>query len=127
MQYLYPFDQAKTIRKFGVDISIFGAQVSTSNIVYEETELGHLEEFYDDESTYMWFIVEGKGTFVVDDQKIEANAKDLVVVPPKKRIHYFGKMKMLLCVTPSFNEKNEHHVRDIDISESPYHSEQLQS
>lgn len=120
MQYLYPFDQAKTINKFGVDITIFGAQVSTNNIVYEETETGHLEEFYDDESTYMWFIIEGEGTFVIDDEKVEAKAKDLVVVPPKKRIHYFGKMKMLLCVTPAYNEKNEHHVRNVDPAESPY-------
>ncbi len=120
MQYLYPFEKARTFQKFGVDITVFGANVSTNSVVYEEVNIGHLEEFYDDVSTYTWFVIEGQGTFVIDNEKIEVKAKDLIVVPPKKRIHYFGKMKMLLCVTPAFDEKNEHHIRNIDPNESPY-------
>jgi mannose-6-phosphate isomerase-like protein (cupin superfamily) len=119
MKYVYPFNEAKTIQKFGVDISIFGADTS-SGFVYEETEVGHFEEFYDTTSTYTWFIIEGNGTFVIDDEKVIAAAKDLVVVPPNKRIHYFGKMKMLLCTTPAFDPANERHVRDVDPAESPY-------
>lgn len=120
MKYLYSHDKAKTIKKFGVDITLFGENVATNNLVYEEVTVGHLEEFYSDVSTYMWFVFEGKGTFVIDDERVEAVAKDLIVVPPKKRIHYFGNMKMVLCVTPAYDEKNEHHVRDVDPSESPY-------
>jgi len=120
MKYKYSFSEAKTKKKFGVNITFFGENVPTNNIVYEEVAIGHLEEFYSDVSTYMWFIIEGKGTFIIDDEKIEVSEKDLVVVPPKKRIHYFGKMRMLLCVTPAYNEKNEHHVRDINPSENPY-------
>jgi mannose-6-phosphate isomerase-like protein (cupin superfamily) len=119
MQYIYPLKAAKRIHKFGVDISIYGADVP-SGFVYEETERGHFEEFYDMESTFTWFIIEGRGTFVIDDEKFEVGPKDLVVVPPNKRVHYFGKLKMLLCTTPAFNPKNERHVRDIDPSENPY-------
>ena len=119
MKYVYPFDEATTIQKFGVDISIFG-DGAASGIVYEETEAGHFEEFYDTTSTYTWFIIEGQGTFVIDDEKVEVNAKDLVIVPPNKRIHYFGKMKMLLHTSPSFNPDNERHVRDVNLAESPY-------
>jgi mannose-6-phosphate isomerase-like protein (cupin superfamily) len=121
MQYLYPFKNARTINKFGVGITIFDENVKTNNVVYEETTIGHLEEFYDEVSTHMWFVIEGRGTFVIDDEKVEAAAKDLVVVPPGKRIHYFGKMKMLLCTTPAFSPANEHHVRDVPESESPYY------
>jgi mannose-6-phosphate isomerase-like protein (cupin superfamily) len=121
MKYLYSFDEAKTIKKFGVDITLFGESISSNNVVYEETEIGHLEEFLDDVSTHMWFIIEGNGTFVIDDEKVKAKPKDLIVIPPGKRIHYFGKLKMLLCTTPAFDEQNEHHIRDVDASESPYH------
>lgn len=120
MKYRYPFSEAKTKKRFGVDITFFGENVPTNNIVYEDVKVGHLEEFYDDKSTHMWFIIEGKGTFVIDDEKVEASKGDLIVVPPKKRIHYFGKMKMILCTTPAFNEKNEHHVRNVGLDESPY-------
>jgi len=119
MKYLYPFNEAKTINKFGVAISIFNTE-APSSFVHEETKAGHFEEFYNTVSTYTWFIIEGQGTFVIDDEKIEVTAKDLVVVPPNKRIHYFGDMKMLLCVTPAFDPANEHHVREVTVAESPY-------
>lgn len=121
MKYHYPFSAARTINKHGVDITIFDENVDINNVVYEETTIGHLEEFYDTVSTHIWFIIEGEGTFVIDDEKIQAKAKDLVVVPPNKRIHYFGKMKMVLSTTPSFSPENEHHVRDVPESESPYY------
>lgn len=120
MKYKFTAAEAKKINKFGVDITIYGENVPTNNVVYEEVEIGHLEEFYDDVSTHMWFIIEGKGTFVIDDEKVEVSQNDLIVVGPKKRIHYFGKMKMVLCTTPSFNPQNEHHVRDVSPDESPY-------
>lgn len=53
-------------------------------------------------------------------KKIEAQATDLIVIPPKTRIHYFGNMEMVLTVSPAFEEKNERHVRFIDKKESPY-------
>lgn len=122
MKYLYPFNEAETIHKFGVNITIFGEGISTGNLVYEETEVGHLEEFLENVSTQMWFIIEGNGTFVIDDEKAAVGPKDLIVVPPGKRVHYFGKLKMLLCTTPAFREENEQHIRDVNESESPYYN-----
>ncbi len=119
MKYVYPLNEAKQIHKFGVDISIYDTD-SPSGFVYEETEAGHFEEFYNVKSTYTWFIIDGSGTFVIDDEKVDVNSQDLVIVPPNTRIYYFGKMKMLLCTSPVFSPENERHVRDIDPSESPY-------
>jgi mannose-6-phosphate isomerase-like protein (cupin superfamily) len=120
MKYLYPKQAARTIHKFGVDITIFDEQVASNNLVYEECEIGHLEEFIEHVSTHMWFVIEGEVTFVLNDEKVVANQGDVVVVPPDTRIHYFGKAKLLLCTTPAFDPKNEEHVRDVDPAESPY-------
>ncbi len=120
MKYKYTPEEAKQFHKFGIDLTVYGEDVPSSNLVYVEVNEGHLEEFYDEVSTYMYLIFEGKGTYVLNDEKVEVQAKDLIVIPPKTRIHYFGKMKMALCVTPAFNEDNERHVRMVDISESPY-------
>jgi len=120
MKYKYPFPHNRTFHKFGVDITPYDLNAKDFNFVYESTEEGHFEEFYSDVSTYTWFVIEGSGTFVVNDEKIKVTAKDVFSVPPKNKIHYFGKMKMVLITTPPFNEKNEHHVRDVDKSESPY-------
>jgi mannose-6-phosphate isomerase-like protein (cupin superfamily) len=120
MNYKYSHDDAFKKYVFGVDIAAYDIKVSNINVVYETMEVGRLEEFCDDVSTHVWFIIDGTGTFVIDDEKVEAQAKDVIVVPPKKRIHYFGNMKMVLITTPGFVAQNEHHVRDVAVLESPY-------
>ncbi len=120
MKYLYSQDDAQHKNVFGVDITLYGENVAANGLVLEQTDVGMLQEFYDEASTHIWFIIDGFCTFYIDDDMVEAKTNDVVVVPPHKRIHYFGRVKMLLCTTPAFDPKNEHHVRDIDPSESPY-------
>ncbi|MEO6761634.1 MAG: hypothetical protein ABI220_04645 [Candidatus Saccharimonadales bacterium] len=117
-KYIFPKSAAGRVTKFGVDLTLYNTDES-SGVAYEQTELGHLQEWYDDVSTYQWFIIEGNGIFVLNDVDNSVQAGDLVVVPPKVRIHYFGKMKMVLVTTPRFDPKNEHQVRLIDPSEVP--------
>jgi mannose-6-phosphate isomerase-like protein (cupin superfamily) len=114
----YAYSPINTINKFGVDITLYDAD-APSGIVYEEVEVGHMQEWYDDVSTYQWYIIEGSGTFVLNDAKYRVKARDLVVVPPKTHIHYFGKMKMVLVTTPKFEAANEHEVRLIGQDEVP--------
>jgi len=119
-KFKFSFKDTKTKHKYGVDITLYGLNKPEANIVYEEVQEGHFEEFLSTKSTYMWFIIEGKGTFVINDEKISVNAKDIIAVPPNNRIHYFGKMKMILFTVPAYNEKNERHIRNIKKEESPY-------
>lgn len=118
MSYVYKSSSAKKIHKFGVDITLYDTQ-APSKIVYEEVAVGHLQEWYSDVSTYQWFIIEGKGVFVINDEHHLAEKGDLVVVPPTNKMHYFGNMKMVLVTTPAYDEKNEHEVRIVDASEAP--------
>lgn len=120
MKYLFPHSEATTFNKHGVDITVYGSNLTVGNMVYEETEHGHLEEFYDEASTYVWFVIEGTGTFVVNDEHIKVEAKDQIVVPPNTRVHYFGQLKMVLAAMPAYEETNVHHVRDVNSKESPY-------
>jgi cupin superfamily acireductone dioxygenase involved in methionine salvage len=119
-QYKFPFSGAKTINKYGVDISIYNLANPNVNMVYEEVVEGHFEEFLNTKSTIVWFIFDGEGTFVINDEKIPVVAKDVVVVPPNNRIHYFGNMKMTLTTVPPFNANDEKHIRDVKKEESPY-------
>lgn len=126
MKYRYTHKDARKFHKYGVDLTVYGEAVASCNPVLVEVKVGHLEEFYDQKSTYMYLILEGEGTFMLNDEPVRASPKDLIVIPPKTRIYYFGTMKMVLCVTPAFDEKNERHVRMVDASESPYVAERTQ-
>lgn len=118
--YKFTLEKAKKFHKFGVDLVTYGENVPEANVVHVSVKKGHLEEFYDTKSYYIYYIVEGKGVFVLNDKKVEAGPTDLIVIPPKTRIHYFGTMEMVLTVSPAFDEKNERHVRTVDEKESPY-------
>lgn len=120
--YKFSFANTKTINKYGVDITLYGINKPEANIVYEEVKEGHFEEFLSTKSTYMWFIIEGTGIFIVNDEKIPVETKDIIVVPPNNRIHYFGQMKMVLLTVPAFNETNERHIRNVLKKENPYRS-----
>lgn len=120
MKYKYSYTDVGKINKFGIDLTLYDTSVPGCNLVLVDVSTGHLEEFYHEKSTFMYLILEGNGTFVLNDEHVEAEPKDLIVIPPKTRIHYFGKMKMVLCTTPAWEEKTEHHVRMVDPSESPY-------
>ena len=120
MQYKFTAQQAHRFNKYGIDLVVYGENVPSANVVYVEVQEGHFQEFLDRESTYMYYIVEGKGTFYLNDEAVEAAATDLIVAPPQTRIHYFGTMKMVLTVTPAFNPENEEHIRFVGKEENPY-------
>ena len=120
MQYKFTADKAQKFNKHGIDLTVYDEGYPPVNVVHVSVEKGHFEEFYSTKSSYVYYVYEGEGTFVLNDEPIEAKATDLIVIPPKTRIHYFGKMKMVLTVCPAFDEKDEHHVRFVEESESPY-------
>lgn len=119
-QFKFTADKAKKFNKHGIDLTVYGENVPEANVVHVSVESGHFQEFYDVESYFIYYIYEGQGTFVLDDEKVEAKSTDLIVIPPNTRIHYFGKMKMVLTVSPAFKEENERHVKFIQEDESPY-------
>jgi len=123
MKYKYSASEAHEFNKHGIDLTVYNTGVAAANVVHVSVQKGHFQEFYDLKSYYIYYIIKGIGAFVLNDEKIEVKATDLVVIPPKTRIHYFGTMEMVLTVSPAFNEKNERHVRFVEENESPYYKE----
>lgn len=119
-QYKFTAKNAQSFNKHGIDLTVYGESVQEANVVFVSVDKGHFQEFYDVESYFTYYIIEGTGTFFLDDEKVEAKATDLIVIPPNTRIHYFGTMKMVLTVSPAFKEENERHVRFVEENESPY-------
>jgi|SRR3989344_1765764 len=120
-QYKFTAEKARKFNKYGVDLTVYGENVPEANVVYVSVKKGHLAETYDAKSWFIYYIVKGRGTFVLNDQKIEVKPTDLITIPPKTRLHYFGTMEMVLTVAPAFDEKNERRVRKVSESESPYY------
>ncbi|MDR1197266.1 MAG: cupin domain-containing protein [Candidatus Nomurabacteria bacterium] len=117
-KYVYRKSDATVKHKPGMDITVYGSLGELSpDVVYEDVEKGHSSEWYSDTATQTWYIIEGRGTFVLDGERFDVNAGDLVSVPPKVKKYYLGKMKMVLITSPTFNPDDEHQVRLIDEEE----------
>ncbi|OGY22854.1 MAG: hypothetical protein A2Y57_02870 [Candidatus Woykebacteria bacterium RBG_13_40_7b] len=119
-KYKYTAKEARRFNKHGIDITVYEGKVPSASVVHVSIKKGHFQEFYDLKSTYIYYIIKGYGTFMLNDAPVEVETSDLIVIPPKTRIYYFGKMEMVLTVSPAFDAKNERHVHFVDEKESPY-------
>lgn len=119
-KYKFTADKASKFKKHGVDLTVYNERVPSADVVYVTVDGGHMQEFIDVKSHFIYYIIEGNGVFILNDERIEAKATDLIVIPPNTRIYYFGKMKMTLTVTPAFKEENERHIRFIEEKENPF-------
>jgi len=121
-KYKYTADEARKFNKHGIDLTIYRQNEPSASVSRVSVKKGHFQEFLDTKSAFTYYIIEGKGTFMLDDDPVEVQATDLIVIPPNTRIHYFGTMEMVLTVSPAWKEENERHIRFVDEKESPYQS-----
>jgi mannose-6-phosphate isomerase-like protein (cupin superfamily) len=115
---VYKKDNAITFEKQGVTMRVYNnkEQCPDASVVYQETLKGHSEEFYHTKSNFIYYIIEGSGTWFIEDKPYNAQAGDVVIVPPNKRFYYTGNLKHVCITSPAWEPQFEHHVRDIAIS-----------
>ena len=99
---------AKMRKYFGKD------QLPNAGLLFIEVSKGHFEEFYHEKSAFIYYVLEGSGSFYLDGKENKVKATDVVIAPPGTKIYYLGKMKLLLVTAPAWEEKYEHHVRNIE-------------
>ena len=112
---IFKKENAPEFEKQGVKMRVYNTkeQCPQASIVYQETEKGHFEEFYHAKSYFIFYIIEGNGTWYIEDEAKEVNTGDVVIIPPGKRFYYKGNLKQICITSPSWEAEFEHHVRDI--------------
>lgn len=110
-------ENSVVIEKHGVSMRIYTTKKDSSNaaILYQETVKGHMEEFVHEKSDFMYYILEGRGTWTVEDREYEVQAKDVVVVPAGKRFWFKGNLKQICITSPAWEEQYERHIRNIQL------------
>ncbi len=114
--YIYHKDNAKTFKKAGVKMRLYNTKgdCKLCNILYQEVDSGHFEEFINHKSAFIYYILEGKGEFIIEDKKYKVEAGDAVIIPPNTRFYYIGHMKQILVTAPAWDEKDEEIIRKIE-------------
>ena len=101
--------------KNGVDMWIYTGKddLPEAAVVYQETASGHAEEFRHAKSAFIFFIIEGSGEWIIEDETFPVAARDVVIVPKGKRFYYCGNLKQVCITAPAWEAEYEEHVRDV--------------
>lgn len=108
------FETTTKFNKHGVDFIGYGPINENMSMVMATVEKGHFEEFVHEKSTFTYIILEGKGTFYLDDEAVVVQAGDVLSVNPGTRIYYKGNLKQILICTPAYDPNYERHIRNIE-------------
>lgn len=91
----------------GINLDVYPVIDGVCEVALVSTEEGHNQEFYDTTSTFTYIVTEGEGSFFLDDEEIKVSKGDFISIEPKTRIHYRGKMNLILITTPPWQAENE--------------------
>lgn len=105
--------KAKPVSKHGINLWVYPLSRKEVGLVHVSVKKGHFQEFYDKKSTFVYYIIKGKGKFYLNRRPIPVKTTDVIVVPPHTKIYYFGNMEMILVTVPAWRPENEVHVRFI--------------
>lgn len=114
---IYKKSNAFSLEKHGVSMRIYNdlKDCPQAAVAYQETATGHAEEFYHEKSAFIYYIIEGSGTWIIEDVEYPVEKDDVVIVPPGKSFYFKGNLKQLCITAPAWEEQFEHHVRNITV------------
>jgi len=103
--------------KNGVDMWIYNGKedLPDAAVVYQETATGHAEEFRHNKSAFIFFIIEGSGEWIIEDETFPVAARDVVIVPKGKRFWYRGNLKQVCITAPAWEAEYEEHIRNLTL------------
>lgn len=116
MKYIFSKGDANHFKKAGVEMWVYMNKndCEEAGFVYQEVDGIHESEFINEKSTFLYYIIEGEGVFVIEGKEYSVKATDVIAIPPKTKFYYKGKMKQILNTVPAWQEKYEKIIRKIE-------------
>lgn len=81
--------------------------VNKTQVVYIEMEKKLETTIIGHKCDFVYYVLEGKGYFLINDKKEDCAKRDLVVIPAGTKFTYQGKLKLLLVSTPPYKQEQE--------------------
>ena len=109
-------EKANHFVKAGVSMWVYSTKedCEAGSVVYQEVNGGHYEEFVNAKSAFIYYIIEGEGSFFIEDEEFKVKATDVIIVPAGKRFYYLGNMKQVLVTAPAWEESSETIIRSVE-------------
>jgi mannose-6-phosphate isomerase-like protein (cupin superfamily) len=88
---------------------IEGTKEVPTDILHVSVNEDHAREFSNSKSHFIYYVIDGTGSFWVDGEKLNVEPTDAIHIQPTKRIYYRGDMEMILITTPPYDPANDSH------------------
>lgn len=93
----------------------FDLECQEISLSFEDVFKGHDKYDKNYYSTKIYYVLEGEGTFCVENEKMEVKKEDVVEVPKGANFVFAGKMKLLLIMSPAFRPQDDISGKDNDL------------
>lgn len=105
----YRKEKSPHFKKVGIEgwVLLSKKESPKAGVVIIETKRGHETIIKSTKNAWLYFILEGKGYFMINEKKIKCEKGDLIVIPQNTPFYYRGKLKMLLITVPAWAERYE--------------------
>lgn len=108
---MYVFKEPKdfSFQKAGIKGKIFPSHELTrkSEHFLVVTDEGHATTIIEHKSDFIYYVLKGRGYFIINGQQESCKTGDLVVVPAGSTFTYKGNLKMIATSTPPWEEGQE--------------------
>lgn len=98
------------LEKYDMHIDVYPT-VAERGVITASTETGHNQEFYHKTSMFHYLILDGGGSFFLNDEEVRVSKGDLLSIEPNTRIYYKGAMRLVLMTDPAWKAEDEVEVR----------------
>lgn len=113
MQYIFPEPKSHNFKDVnGHHGKFFGTHSPHTNHLIVECDKKLTVSLIQHKSEFNYYVIEGDGYFVINDQTKAVSAGDLIVLPPGTKYSFGGKLKMLLINTPHYSPDQEEIIKD---------------
>lgn len=96
--------------KFGINLNVY-PNVADCGLVLITTEKGHNNEFVNKRSSFTYIVLEGEGSFYIDEEEVKVEKGDSIFIEPNTKIYYKGNLKLFLMTTPAWRQEDEVEIR----------------
>jgi len=112
-------NKAFKFKKVGIEgwVYLNKKQSPGAGVALIESEKGHETIIKSKRNAWIYYVISGKGKFVIDGEKIACKEEELIFVPKNTPFYYKGKLKMLLLTVPAWEEKHEVTLGRVDNSD----------
>ena len=101
--------KGKTFSRNEVDVKLPDeVNYKDISICRVETKTGRNNACLLDKSTIFYYVIEGNGQFIVNDEKVDVATNDLIEILPQNKYTYQGNLKMLEILSSRFDEEEVH-------------------